>query len=260
MIDSHCHIFMPDYDGDRDAVLTRARLAGVSAMIVVGYDLASSRDAVALADAHPDLFATVAIHPHHASSATPAALEELRRLAAHPRVVAIGETGLDYYRNRAPQDVQIAAFRAQLALARHAALPVVIHDRDAHADTMRILAEDGLELPAIVLHCFSGDRRMADLAWARGYYTGFDGPITYPNARDLRALVTDAPRDRLLLETDAPYLPPTPHRGQRNEPAFLPLIAAGVATQWGCEPAAVDRATTANAVRAFRLPPVEETP
>jgi TatD DNase family protein len=260
VIDSHCHVFMPEYADDRDAVLTRARLAGVSAMVVVGYDLATSRDAVALAEAHPDLFATVAIHPHHASSVTPAALEELRRLAAHPRVVAIGETGLDYYRNRAPQDTQIAAFRAQLDLARRAALPVVIHDREAHADTMRILNEDGRGLPAIVLHCFSGDRRMAEQAWAHGYYVGIDGPITYPNARELRALVQDAPRDRILLETDAPYLPPTPHRGTRNEPARLPLIAEGVAALWGCEPAAVDRATTANTICALRLPLPGGTP
>lgn len=254
MIDSHCHIFMPDYDADRDAVLDRAREAGVSDLVVVGYDLESSRQAVALAGGHAGVFAAVAIHPHHAASATPAAMEELRRLAADPRVVAIGETGLDYFRNRAPKDVQAAAFRAHLALARECALPAVIHDREAHADTMQILGEDGLELPGIVLHCFSGDRHLADEAWSRGYYTGIDGPITYPNARALRELIREAPRDRILLETDAPYLPPTPHRGRRNEPAFLPLVAEGLAAQWGCASDEVDRTTSANTRRAFRLP------
>jgi TatD DNase family protein len=255
VIDSHCHLFTPEFEADRPAVLARARAAGVQALVVVGYDLLSSRQAAALAAAEPDIFACVAIHPHHAAEATPAGIEELRRLAAQPRVVGIGETGLDYYRNLAPREAQEAAFRAHLALARALEFPVVVHDREAHADTLRILEEEAVDLPAVVLHCFSGDRAMAETAWARGYYTGVDGPLTYPSASGLRDLLQGAPRDLVLLETDAPYLPPTPHRGKRNEPAYLPLVAAALAELWGQEVAAVRRCTADNARRAFgRMP------
>jgi TatD DNase family protein len=259
LIDSHCHLFMPEFDPDRAQTLSRARAAGVTNLLVIGYDLASSREAVILADREDGVSACVAIHPHHAVDATSEALDDLRELASRSsKVVGIGETGLDFYRTRSPREAQAAAFRAHLELARALRLPVVIHDREAHAETMRILAEDAEEIPAVVLHCFSGDRAMATEAWARGYYTTAGGPITYPNADGLRKIFRDAPRDRVLLETDAPYLPPTPHRGRRNEPAYLPLIADRLAELWGADPEAIAQTTAANTCRAFRLPCREE--
>jgi TatD DNase family protein len=252
LIDSHCHLFMPEFAPDTPEVLTRAQQAGVTQFVVVGYDLESSRAAVRFAHAHPDVFACVAIHPHHADQADPDTLALLRTLAADPRVVAVGEIGLDYYRNLSPRAAQAAAFRDQLALASAVGLPVVIHDREAHEDTMRTLAE-GPSVPAVILHCFSGDQAMAQAAWARGYYTGIGGPLTYPNAEALRAVFRDAPRDRVLLETDAPYLPPAPHRGRRNEPAYLPLIAGRLAALWQVAPEAVAEQTSANTRRAFAL-------
>lgn len=253
LVDSHCHPYMADFDADRPAVLARAREAGVSAMIAVGYDLPSSRQAIALAEAEAEVFACVALHPHHALEATPAALSQLRELAAHPRVVALGEIGLDYFRNLAPLAAQQAAFRAQLRLAAELALPVVIHDRDAHADLLALLAEAPDPLPGVILHCFSGDLAMAEEAWRRGYYTSLAGPLTYPSATGLRAVAEAAPRDKILIETDAPYLPPVPHRGRRNEPAHVRLVAEELAARWGTDLAEVAAVTTANARRAFRL-------
>jgi len=254
LIDSHCHVFMPEFNPDRSQVLSRARAAGVTQLIVIGYDLPSSREAVSLAEQEEGVFACVAIHPHHAVEATAAALSDLNELASHPKVVGIGETGLDFYRNRSPREVQETAFRAQLQLAKALRLPVTIHDRDAHAETMRILAANVDGIPAVVLHCFSGDRAMANEAWARGYYTAVGGPLTYPNAGGLREIFRDAPRDRVLLETDAPYLPPAPYRGQRNEPAHLPLVGNRLAELWGVDPAFAGRATAANTCHAFGLP------
>jgi TatD DNase family protein len=253
-IDSHCHPFMADFDPDRREMLERARRAGVSALIAVGYDLESSRLAATLAETSPAVFAAVAIHPHHATDATPAALDSLRRLAAGSRIVAIGETGLDFYRNRSPRDAQEAALRAHLRLARELALPAVIHDRDAHAEVMAILAEEDHGLPAVILHCFSGDRAMAEAAWARGYYVSVAGPLTYRSANGLRAVARIGPRDRLVIETDAPYLPPEPFRGRRNEPAYVCRVAEALARLWDAEVEAVARITADNARRAFALP------
>jgi TatD DNase family protein len=253
-IDSHCHPYMADFDADRAAVLERAHRAGVSALVAVGYDLVSSRQAVAMADAHPDVYACVAIHPHHAADVTTAALDELRSLAGAPRVVAVGETGLDFYRDLAPRELQAAAFRAQLRLAQELRLPVVIHDRDAHPEVMALLAEEAGGLPAVILHCFSGDRTMAETAWRRGYYTSLAGPLTYKNARGLREIARDAPGDRLLIETDAPYLPPEPFRGRRNEPAYLCRVAEALAGLRGSALTEAARLTTENARRALRLP------
>jgi TatD DNase family protein len=221
---------------------------------VIGYDIGSSRQAIALADREPDVYACVAIHPHHAVDATTDALAELEGLASHPKVVGIGEIGLDYFRNLSSRDAQESAFRAQLRLAEALHLPVTIHDRDAHADTMRILSEDARALSAVVLHCFSGDDATAAEAWSRGYYTAGGGPITYANAGRLRDVFTDAPRARVLLETDAPYLGPAPHRGERNEAAYLRLVADRLATLWAVGPEEVAETTTRNTRRAFELP------
>ena len=241
---------MSEFSPDKLDVLSRARAAGVTEFVVIGYDLASSRDAVAFAQEVPGVSACVAIHPHHADQAGPETLAALRELAKDPTVVAVGEIGLDFFRNRSPKAAQESAFRAQLGLANSIGLPVVVHDRDAHAETMRTLAE-ATGIPGVILHCFSGDRAMADEAWGRGYYTGIGGPLTYPSAKDLRETFRTAPQDRVLLETDAPYLPPTPHRGRRNEPAYLPLIAERLATLWNLDMDRVAQLTTANTRRAF---------
>jgi TatD DNase family protein len=242
---------MAEFDGDRDAMLARARDAGVSAIVAIGYDVASSRQAVEMAERSADIFACVAIHPNHAGDATADAMQELRALAASPRVVGIGETGLDFYWNRAPQGVQEQVFRLHLALARSLGLPVVVHDRDAHVDTMRLLATEAADLDAVILHAFSGDEAMAVEATARGYYLGVAGPVTYRKADLLRAALRAAPLDRLLLETDAPYLAPHPHRGRRNEPAYLPHTAAALAALTGQQPDALAARTTGNARRVF---------
>ncbi len=244
---------MKDFNDDRDGAVARARAAGVAHMVFIGYSLDSSRRAVELAEELEGCYGVVGIHPHDAKNGSAQAWDELAALArSSPRVVAIGETGLDYYRDLSPRDAQAAGFYAQLALARDLDVPVVVHDREAHADTMRILAEAGDGL-AIVLHCFSGDAAMAKEAWARGYYTGVSGPVTYPAAAPLRALLREAPRDRILIETDAPYLAPQPFRGQRCEPAHVVHAARELAALWEMAPEEVGRLTTANARRLYRL-------
>ncbi len=181
-------------------------------------------------------------------------MQVLETLAAHPRVVGIGETGLDYFRDLAPRERQAAAFRAQVRLAKELGRPLVVHTRDAHVDNLRLLGQEATGLPAVILHCFQGDHAVAHEAWARGYYTSLAGPLTYPSANGLRQLAAEAPKDRILIETDAPYLPPVPHRGRRNEPAFLRLVAEALAAAWGWSPERVGQLTARNACRAFGLP------
>lgn len=251
LFDTHLHLDDDAFAADIDDVLARARTAGVLGFITVGTSLASSRRAIALAEQHDDIYAAVAIHPHNASEATAEALGDLAALARHPRVVAIGETGLDFYRNFAPRDAQAEAFRAHLDLACRRNLPVIIHNRDAHAEVMRILAE--VAPPAVIMHCFSGSLDVAQACLDRGYHLGLGGPVTYRNARRALEVARFVPPDRLLLETDAPYLPPEPHRGRRNEPAYLPLIAWAIAHARGVSAGTVAELTSFNARTVFRL-------
>lgn len=261
LVDSHLHLDDRAFERDREAALERARAAGVFGFVTVGTSIESSRRAVALAERHADVYATVGIHPHDAGSATPDDLKELETLARHPRVVAVGETGLDYFRDFAPRVAQQRLFGDHLERARALGLPVVIHSRDAHADVLGILSE---AVPAtVIMHCFSGPLGVARTCLERGYYLGLGGPLTYRNARSALDVVRFIPEDRLLLETDAPYLPPEPHRGRRNEPAYLPLIAWAAARARGISAGQVAEATSANATRAFGLPsqgqPLEES-
>lgn len=251
LFDSHLHLDDAAFASDADAVLTRARGAGVLGFVTVGTSLASSRQAIALAEQHDDVHAAVAIHPHDAVDATPEALGELAALARHPRVAAVGETGLDYFRDFAPREAQHAAFRAHLALASQLDLPVIVHSRDAHADVLRLLAEASPR--RVVMHCFSDSLDVARTCLDRGYYLGLGGPVTYRNARRAIDVARFVPPDRLLLETDAPYLPPEPHRGRRNEPSYLPLIAWAIAHARGVSAGTVAELTTANAREAFGL-------
>lgn len=251
LFDSHLHLDDDAFASDREVVLDRARAAGVQGFVTVGTSLESCRRALALAEQHADVFAAVAIHPHDAADATPDAMAALAALAKHPRVVAIGETGLDYYRDFAPREVQQQVFRAHLVLARDLGLPVIVHNRDAHADVLRILAD--VPPPGVVMHCFSGSLETARTCLDRGYYIGLGGPLTYRTARRAVEVAAFVPPDRLLLETDAPYLPPEPHRGRRNEPSYLPLIARAAARARGVAAGTVAEVTTANARALFGL-------
>ncbi len=259
LIDTHCHLDFPQFDSDRAAVLARARAVGVRAIVNPGADLASSRRAVALAEAEPMVYAAVGIHPHDAWAFNEATMAALRELATHPKVVAIGEIGLDFYRDRSPRDQQQLAFERQLELAAELHLPVIIHCREAQEPVMATLERWAARHPAPkdgwrgVLHAFSGDRAMAEAAQALGFAIALGGPVTFENARRLHSLVPRLPLDHLLLETDAPYLAPHPHRGQRNEPAWLPLIAEAIARWHGLPTTEIARRTSANAIRLFGL-------
>ena len=254
-IDTHAHIQMPEFDADRDETLARAKDAGIEVMITVGYHLEASRKAVETAQRYPQIYASVGVHPHDAKHYDDMAEETLRSLSKSPKVVAIGEAGLDFYRDRSPRAAQAEAFRRQIRLARELGLPLIVHDRDAHQETMRLLKEGQAE--AVVLHCFSGDLALAEEAWARGYYTSIAGPVTYPKNELLREVARKARLDRLVLETDCPYLPPQAVRGQRNEPAHLAQTAHEVARLLGMSLDELGRLTTENASRLFHLPSFE---
>ena len=258
LVDTHAHLDFAKFDGDRQAVMTRAWEAGVAAIVTIGVDLPSSQRAVALAGAHEEVYATVGMHPHDAKELSGEVLARFRDLGRHDKVVAVGEIGLDFYRNLSPRDVQRRAFRAQLAWAARLGKPVVIHDRDAHDEIMEVLAGwareqrgSPLEGRLGVLHTFSGDLAMAERAVELGFYLSVAGPITYRNARHLPGVVRAAPLDRLLVETDCPFLAPYPYRGKRNEPAYVRLVAERVADLKGISFAELAQATTANACRLF---------
>jgi TatD DNase family protein len=229
LFDTHAHLHFPDFARDLDAVLGRAREAGVRRMVTIGTDGETSRAAVAIAERDPDVWAAVGLHPHDAAGGDDALFAELERLAASPRVVAIGEMGLDFFRNLSPRPAQEAAFRRQLALARALRKPALIHCRDAHAETLAILAEERVSDVGGIMHCFSGDVDIARRCLDLGLLVSLAGPVTYPSARALPAVATFVPADRLVVETDCPFLPPQPYRGKRNEPSYLTITAARVA-------------------------------
>lgn len=247
MIDSHTHLHLCE-PSDADLVAA-ADAAGVTRMLTVGTDGASCRAALAAAEAFPQVYAAVGRHPNEAHGFDEADLAELRALAAHERCVAIGETGLDFYREGAPRADQERAFRAQIGLARETGKPLVIHTRAAEQDTLRLLAEeaDGV---SVVMHCFSMPARLGECV-ERGYAISFAGNVTYPSAADLAQAAREAPAERLLVETDAPYLAPQAVRGQRNQPAFVAHTAAFVAEQRGVALAELDELVERNAARVF---------
>jgi TatD DNase family protein len=227
LIDTHAHLDL--LEGGVDQALERAGAAGVSGIIAVGIDLESSRRAIAFAKRFHQVRAVIGIHPHDASRLDKAGLRVLEQLAGDPRVVGIGETGLDFYRNRSPHEDQERAFRAQIELAKELGLAVVVHDRDAHADTMRILEDYQPFENALVLHCFSGELDMALACIEMGGYISVSGPVTFLNAKRLQEIVRELPLKRLLIETDSPFLSPHPFRGKPNSPERLVLIAEKVA-------------------------------
>jgi TatD DNase family protein len=262
-VDTHCHLDFHQFDSDRDDVLLRAAEAGVTLIVNPAVDLANSRRVVELAERTAGVYAQVGIHPNDSGGFDQSALAELRELAAHRKVVAIGEIGLDYYWERVPHDQQQAAFQAQLELAAEMDLPAVIHCRDAHADMRDILRKwvpsaqkrRGDHAILGVLHAYSGDLDMAREAFGWNMVLSLGGPITFRNAHELRALVAELPVDKLMLETDAPYLTPHPHRGRRNEPAYITLIAQSLAELVHSNRESVAQKTTALAKRVFNKLP-----
>ena len=254
--DSHCHLQDPKFDSDRDDVIQRARSTGVSTMVVIGYDMESSRQAVEIAESNHDIYATVGVHPHDAKTLTSTDLSTLKKLAESTRVVAIGEIGLDFYRNLSPPDDQRRAFREQLILARDLHLPVVIHSRDADEPAFDILAEHAKttsDRPLGVMHCFAGALVLAQRYIDLGCLISIAGTVTYPNAAQTREVARAIPLDSLLVETDAPYLSPQSHRGHRNEPAYLFETTRFIAELRGEPFELVAKATADNATRLFAL-------
>ena len=265
IIDTHAHLADEKFDADRDAVIARARDAGVTTLIEIAESPEGWDAAVQLAEKHPFIFACLGIHPHHAHHAGPAEwpalAQKLRRLLQHPKVVAVGEFGLDYFRMRNSKEQQDYLFRQQLTLAKELVKPIVIHCREAHADMQTALKEfypgttANMECPrpAGVIHCFSGSWEDAQAYMFRGFLLGFDGPVTYPSSKLLKEVVSRMPLQRMVLETDSPYLPPQTRRGQRNEPAYLAAIAEEIGALKRKSTADIAKATTENARALFRL-------
>jgi TatD DNase family protein len=256
MIDSHCHLDFEAFGPDRDQVLTRAREAGVTCFICIGSgsDTVSARQSVALAAEQPDVFAAVGVHPHDVARMTEADWTELEGLARAPRVVGVGETGLDYHYNHSPADVQRQAYERFVALARAAGRPVISHVRDAHDDAVEILTRAGAAEVGGVIHCFTGGVAEARRYLDMGHHLSFSGILTFKNAQPIRDAAAFAPLDRVLVETDAPFLAPIPHRGKRNEPSFMKETLRVLAEVRGADVSEVERATAENTRRLFRLP------
>ncbi len=257
MFDTHAHLAHADFGDDLPEVLERARMAGVGYILNAGWDLASSAEAVALADPERGLYAAVGIHPHDAARAPADWKERLQELAGRPGVVALGEIGLDYHYDFSPRPAQQRLFAEQLALAGELGLPVLVHDREAHADTLAALRREaerrGNEVVRGVMHCYSGSPEMAPDLLGLGLLLGLGGPLTFANTRRAVEVAVAVPLSALILETDCPYLAPAPYRGRRNEPAYLARVAEALATARGLSLAEVAEATTANARRMLGL-------
>lgn len=254
LIDTHCHLDMEDYRSDLDTVIQAAAQVGIKRIITIGIDHTSSLQAVTIAEQYTNIYATVGFHPHDAHKVTANALNDLTKLSQNKSVVAYGEIGLDYVKNYAPRDIQIKAFSEQLHLAKELDLPVVIHDREAHEDTLNLIRSAGHLPRGGVMHCFSGDNRLAQEMITLGFYISIPGVATFTNAHLLHEIIRDVDLRYLLLETDGPFLAPVPYRGKRNEPKLLLHTAQIIADLKQITIDEVARATTDNAVRLFRLP------
>jgi TatD DNase family protein len=253
LVDSHCHLDYPQLSSDRAGVLARARSAGVSKMLAISTYISKFDQVCAVADAHDDVFCTVGLHPHHAAEEPElATVENLLKLAEYPKVIAIGETGLDYYYDRSPRDVQERCFRQHMQACVAANLPLIVHSRDAEEDTARMIKEEGQggKLKG-VMHCFSSRRILAEEALALGFYISLSGILTFKKSEELRAIVRDVPLDRLLVETDSPYLAPEPYRGKPCEPAYVVHTAQVLADVKGVSLEQIAAITTENFHRLF---------
>jgi TatD DNase family protein len=257
LIDSHCHLDFPELETELDAVLARARSAGVGAMVTISTHVRGFDTLKAIIEAHPNIFGSIGTHPHNAAEERGITAAELVKIARHPKVVAIGEAGLDYHYDHSPRDVQKQSFRTHIEAARETGLPLVIHAREADADIASILEEEYAKgaFP-FVLHCFTSGPDLARRGLALGGYLSFSGVITFKNAAALRDIALSVPADRLLVETDAPYLAPEPMRGKTNEPAYVAHVAARLASLRGMSQSDIARLTTENFFRLFtKVPP-----
>lgn len=252
LIDSHCHLDFPDFAAELDAVIARAQAAGVARMVTISTRVREFRRYAAIAERYPSVWCTVGTHPHQAANETDVTVEELVTLSRHPRCVGIGEAGLDYFYDKAPRDLQARGLRIHIAAARETQLPLVIHARDADEDMAAILTEEmGKGAFPAILHCFSSGAALARTGVALGLYVSFSGILTFKASQALREIAASIPEDRLLVETDAPYLAPVPHRGKRNEPAYVAETARVLADVRGMTPEALAAITSANTRRVF---------
>lgn len=255
LIDTHAHLDNPKFDNDREEMIARAQAAGIDTIVNIGFNRETIPTTMALAERYPFIYAAVGWHP---TDAIDMKLEEdlawIESLCAHPKVVAIGEIGLDYYWDTSPKDVQHTVFREQIRLARKLKKPIVIHNRDAHEDVVRLLREEGASEVGGIMHCFSGSWEMARMCLDMNFYISFGGPVTFKNARVPKEVLANVPLDRILIETDAPYLTPHPHRGQRNESAYVRLVAETAAEIKGLNLEEIGKITSDNARRCFGLP------
>lgn len=256
LVDSHCHLDFPDFAEERAAIVARAREVGIERMVTISTRVRHFQQILEIVDVFPDVYCSVGTHPHNAAEELDISADDLMRFADHPKVVAIGEAGLDYHYDYGPRDAQAQGFRAHIAAARKTGLPLVIHARSADEDMEAILVEETGKGPfPFILHCFSSGRRLAEVGVELGGYVSFSGILTFKNSADLRSIAADLPHERLLVETDAPYLAPVPHRGKRNEPAFVTHTAAVLAATVGVSTEEIAKITTDNFFRLFKKMP-----
>ena len=256
LVDSHCHLDFPDFAAELDAVVERARAAGISRMVTISTRVRKLPQVLTVVEKYPEIFCSVGTHPHNAQEELDIDAKALIALAQHPKVVAIGEAGLDYHYDKSPRDAQEAGFRQHIAAARETGLPLVIHSREADADMAAILTQEtGKGAFSAVLHCYTGGRDLAFKAIELGLTIGFTGILTFKNGQNLRDIAKDLPADRILVETDAPYLAPLPHRGKRNEPAYVVETAKVLANTRGVSAEEIARQTTENFFRLFNKVP-----
>jgi TatD DNase family protein len=253
LIDSHAHLEMPEFKKDLEEVLQRARASGIDAIFTVGTEEKDWGRALEIANSHPWIYAILGVHPHNAKEIDDRTYTLLREICRGEKVRAFGEIGLDFFRNHSPRDVQLKRFREQVGLALELKLPIVIHDRDAHEETLEVLRSEGARDCGGIIHCFSGDLDMARKCMDMGFYISVPGSITYKNAEDFQKIVRELPLDSVLVETDAPFLTPVPFRGKRNEPGYVRYTAQKVAEIKKMPFEKVAEATTDNALRVFRL-------
>jgi len=256
LIDSHCHLDFPDFASELDAIVARARTAGIGRIVTISTRVEKHAQVLAISERFPDVFCSVGTHPHYSHEEADIDSARLIAIAKHPKVVAIGEAGLDYFRNNSPRDAQMRSFRQHIAAARQTGLPLVIHSRDCDADMAQILSEESGKgaFPA-VLHCFTGGRELAFTAVDLGHYVSFTGILTFKNSNALRDIAAELPADRVLVETDAPYLAPLPYRGKRNEPAYVVETAKVLAETRGVTVEEINRLTTENFFSLFSKVP-----
>ncbi|WP_270167057.1 TatD family hydrolase [Paenibacillus sp. SYP-B4298] len=254
LIDTHAHLDSARFDNDRELVLERAKEAGVERILNVGFNRETIPSTISLAEANDSIYAIVGWHPVYSIDMQPQDLDWIRELSSHPKVVAIGEIGLDYHWDTSPKDVQHRVFREQIRLAKEVNKPIVIHNRDAHEDIVRILKEERADEVGGVMHCFSGSWETAKLCLDMNFYISFGGPVTFKNARVPKEVMERVPNDRILIETDAPYLAPHPYRGKRNESAYVRMVAEAAAEIKGITLEEIAKITTRNAELCFRLP------